>query len=127
MMFSSSLFVIIITGTSGLEIFIRDRVSNPLIPGMFSSSIIRSKFAFSAASRASRPLFTVTTSYPFCFRNMICGFSRSISSSAQSIVPLFIVFLLFFFVFGCIFCPIVGRFFFSHIFCFRLGAFLALG
>ena len=126
-MFSSSLLVIIITGTSGFDIFIRERVSKPLIPGMFSSRMIRSKFAVSAASRASRPLFTVTTSYPFCFRNMICGFSRSISSSAQSIVPLFIVFLLFFFVFGCIFCPITGRFFFSHIFCFHLGSFLALG
>ena len=37
-------------------------------------------------STASLPLVTVVTLYPFSLRNNICGFKRSISSSAHNMV-----------------------------------------
>ena len=62
MMFSSSLLVIMITGTLGCAIFICCKASRPLMPGMFSSRMIKSKFCDCSKSSASRPLVTVVTS-----------------------------------------------------------------
>ena len=42
MIFSSSLFVTMTTGVTGVISLMRDKVSSPLRPGMFSSSRIRS-------------------------------------------------------------------------------------
>ncbi len=62
MMFSSSLLVIMMTGTSGMRFLISASVSRPERPGMFSSRIMRSYGVAAAMSRASAPLQAVSTS-----------------------------------------------------------------
>ena len=68
-----------------LELCYFCRVSIPFKPGMFSSKNTTSNGFASTSSRASTPLLTPVTSYPFSLRNKMCGFNNSISSSAQRI------------------------------------------
>ena len=89
MILSSSLLVTITTGTFGAISLICDSVSNPVKPGIFSSRKIISNDCSLQQSMASCPLTTGTTSYPLSCKNKICGFNKSISSSAQSTLSFF--------------------------------------
>ena len=89
MILSSSLLVTITTGTFGAISLICDSVSNPVKPGIFSSRKIISNDCSLQQSIASCPLTTGTTSYPLSCKNRICGFNKSISSSAQSTLSFF--------------------------------------
>ncbi len=62
MMFSSSLLVIIITGISGCDWLMRESVSRPVSPGMFSSRRMSENGSLSSMSSASGPLLAVATS-----------------------------------------------------------------
>ena len=60
-MYSSSLFVIIITGVEDLNSFISESVSKPESPGIFSSKKTTSKAVSLYKSIASCPLLQVVT------------------------------------------------------------------
>ena len=60
-MCSSSLLVIITTGTMGCLLLMMLRVSNPVSPGMFSSRKTMSTTWCESSSKASSPLVTAMT------------------------------------------------------------------
>ena len=84
---SSSLLVIIITGSAGLLPLISRSVSMPSKPGMNWSKSTRSKILSFDCDIPSRPLEHVAMEYPFSFKKRIWGLRRSISSSIQRIFP----------------------------------------